>query len=98
MAHVRLAIDVFRPGTADEALRRTREEFIPLLRKQPGFIAYDIIRTGPDEALFIHTCETKEHAEAALQSVVAWAQANLANMIVSVDRHVGELVYTTRDE
>jgi hypothetical protein len=97
MAHVRLAIDIFRPGTADEALRRTREELIPLLREQPGFIAYDIVRTGPDEALFIHTCQTKEEAEAALQRVVAWAQANISDMIVLVHRHVGELVYTTRD-
>jgi hypothetical protein len=96
MAHVRIAIDMFRAGAADEALRRIQAEFIPLLREQPGFIAYEVVRTGADEALFIHTCATAAQAEAALEQVVAWASANIADMIVSVERHVGEMVYSTR--
>lgn len=96
MAHARIAIDIFKPGMADEALRRTREEFVPLLQAQSGFLAYDIVRTGPDTAVFIHTCATAEEAEAATRQVIDWARANIAGMIESVERHTGEVIFSTR--
>lgn len=96
MAHIRIAIDTFRPGAADEAIRRTQAELVPLLQHQPGFIAYEVVRTGPDTALFIHTCETEAQAAAALQSVLSWARERLGDMIVAVERHAGELVFSTR--
>jgi quinol monooxygenase YgiN len=96
MAHVRIALDTFRPGAADEAIRLTQQELVPLLRRQPGFIAYEIVRTGPDTALFIHTCATEAQAADALQRVLGWAQERLGDMIVSVERHAGEVVFSTR--
>ena len=96
MTYVRVALDTFQPGTADEALRRVREQFVPLLQRQPGFLAYEIVRTGEDTALFIHVCETKAQAEAALQAVAGWARDNLGDMVLAVEHHIGELVFSSR--
>ncbi len=98
MAYVRVALDTLQPGRAEELLSRIREGLLPLLRQQPGFVAYEVIRTSADTAVFIHTCATQAQAEAAMQNVAAWVRENVAGVIKSVDTHlVGELAVTSRD-
>ena len=46
MAYVRVALDTIQPGKTAELLTRIREGLLPLLRQQPGFVAYDVITTG----------------------------------------------------
>ena len=97
MAYVRVALDTIQPGKTDELLARIREGLVPQLRQQSGFVAYEVITTGEDTAVFIHTCATRAQAEAAMQSVAAWVREHVAGLIVSVDQHlVGELAYTSR--
>jgi hypothetical protein len=97
MAYVRVALDTIQPGKTAELLTRIREGLLPLLRQQPGFVAYDVITTGADTAVFIHTCDTQAQAEAAMQNAAAWVREHVAGLIVSVDRHlVGELAVTSR--
>jgi hypothetical protein len=98
MAYVRVALDTLQPGKAEELLARIREGLLPMLRQQPGFIAYEVIRTSEDTAAFIHTCDTQAQAEAAKQNVAVWVRENVAGLIKSVDTHlVGELAVTSRD-
>src|SRR4051812_11345664 len=98
MLYVRVALDKFQPNAADEILTRVRQGLLPLLRRQPGFVAYEVIKTGEDSAIFIHTCESKEQAEAAVQTAAMWVRDQIANLIVSVDTHVGELAIASRTE
>src|SRR3954447_6470530 len=98
MAYVRVAYDTIQPGKADELLSRIREGLLPLLREQSGFVSYEVVRTGEDSAMFIHACDTRAQAEAAMQNVAVWVRDNVAALIVSVDLHVvGELAITSRD-
>ena len=99
MAYVRVAVDTLQPGKADELVLRIRNGLLPLLREQAGFVAYEVVMTGEDTAVFIHTCDTQAQAEAAMQNVASWVRENVAGLIVSVDKHlVGELAVTSRDE
>ena len=98
MVYVRIAHDTLQPGTAEKLLVQLREGLLPLLQAQPGFVSYDVVRTGENTAMFIHACETHAQAEAAIQHVSSWVRENVAAMIASVDLHVvGEVVVTSRD-
>ena len=46
--------------------------------------------------MFIHTGATKQQAEAALQAVAGWARDNLGDMVLAVEHHVGELVFSSQ--
>jgi len=96
MPYVRVALDRFQPGAGDQVLAKVQHGLLPVLRQQPGFVAYEVIRTGADSAIFIHTSETQQQAEASLQSVTAWVQENLAGLIAAVENHVGEVAITSR--
>jgi quinol monooxygenase YgiN len=97
MPYTRVALDRFQPGAGDQVLARVQHGLLPLLRQQPGFVAYEVVRTGEDSAIFIHTSETQQQAEASVQTATAWVRENLAGLIAAVETHVGELVVTSRD-
>ena len=44
MPYVRVAVDRFHPGAADEVLNRVKEGLVPILERQPGFVAYEGLR------------------------------------------------------
>ena len=96
MPHVRIAVDRIRPGSVEMVVRKVREGLLPLLRQQPGFVAYDVVATGDDEAVFISTWESRQAAEGSIGLAATWVRENLAELIVSVENHVGELRYSTR--
>jgi len=96
MAFVRMAFDVFRPGTADEAIARVRRELVPVLERQPGFIAYEVVRTGEDTAAFIHTCATRDQVTAAVAAVADWSRENMTDLVLSVETQLGEIVIASR--
>jgi hypothetical protein len=96
MPYVRVAVDRFHLGAADEVLDRVKHGLVPILECQPGFVAYEVVKTGEDLAIFINTWETQEQAEAAVQSAAQWVKDNVANKVVAVDTYVGELALSHR--
>jgi len=98
MAHVRIAIYKFKPGMVDEVIRRAQSGMLPLFRQQPGFVAYDVARTGDDEGVSISTWDSAEQAQVAIQTAAGWVKENLADMVVSVENHVGELSFSSRHQ
>ena len=98
MAHVRLAVYQTRPGTVDEILRRAQSGMLPIFRQQPGFVAYEGVKTGDAEVVSISTWESAEQAQAAVQTAAGWVKENIGDMVVSVDNHVGELGFSSRDQ
>jgi quinol monooxygenase YgiN len=96
MPYVRVAVDRFHPGAVDDVLNRVREGLVPVLERQPGFVAYEVVKTGEDSAIFINTWKTQEQAEAAVQSAAQWVRDNVATRILSVETYVGELTLSYR--
>ncbi len=96
MPYIRVAIDKFHPGAADEVINRVRPGLLPILARQPGFVAYEVVKLSDDSAIFINTWQTMEQAEAAAQSAAGWVRENVASLIESVETYIGELAVTLR--
>ncbi len=62
---------------------------------RPGFVAYSVIKTGETSAISLTVWESREQAEAAIQDAASWARQNVAEMIESVQNHVGEVAFTS---
>ena len=98
MAHIRVAVYTFKPGTVDEVIKRAEAGMLPLFRGQPGFIAYDVAKTGDDRGVSVSTWESAEQAQAAIQVAAGWVKENLADSVVAVENHVGELGFSSRTQ
>ena len=96
MTHVRVSIDKTPPGRVQELVRRAREGLLPIYRSRPGFIAYEVVATGEDEAVFISTWESREQAEATIETAAAWVRENVPDLVLSAEHHVGDLAYSSR--
>lgn len=94
MAHARVVVYTFKAGTAGEAVSKAEREVLPMLRNQPGFISYTIVRSGDDTAVSFSMWDSKRQAEEANRVTGAWVQENLSRSLVSVDRHMGEVAFT----
>ncbi len=93
MQHVRTALYQCKPGTIDEVLRRAEAGMLPTFRQQPGFVAYGIVKTGESSAISLSFWQSQEQAEAAVKVAASWVKENIAEMIESVQNHVGDLSF-----
>jgi heme-degrading monooxygenase HmoA len=79
----------FRPGTIDRVARQAETELAALLRKRPGFVSYEFVKTTESEGVSISTWSSREQAEAAVETSAAWANARIAPLVRSMESHVG---------
>ena len=93
MQHARVGVYKLLPGTVEEVIRRAQAGMLPTFRSQPGFVGYGLIKTGEDAVISLSLWQTREQADAAVQTAAAWVQENLAEMVDSVQNHVGELAF-----
>jgi quinol monooxygenase YgiN len=93
MQHVRVAVYKFKQGTVDEVVRRAEAGLLPTFRNQPGFVAYGVVKTGNDEGVSLSVWETQQQAEKAVQVAATWVKDNIADMVESVQNHVGNLAF-----
>jgi ribosomal protein L3 len=94
--HARVAVYKFRPAGADIVIERAKVGMVPIFRQQPGFIAYVVVKTADDAGVSISAWETAEQAEQAVQAAAAWVKANVAEQVVAVENHVGDVAFTER--
>ncbi len=89
---------VFRllPGQADAEIARCRSEhsLVNLLRQEPGFVAYEVVKLGEDKTMVVQTWETKAHLKRAIPKAAA-ARARLTgvqeSLVVSGKTFAGEV-------
>jgi heme-degrading monooxygenase HmoA len=93
MQHMRIAVYQFKPGRVDEAIRKAETGMLPTFRKQPGFVAYGLLKTGADAAVSISAWQTREEADAAVSVAASWVKENIAELTESVQNHVGDLAF-----
>lgn len=68
-------------GQEDEAIRQAVDGFMPLLQRQPGFVAYYYINTGDGEMLGISVFASKEGAERANELASAYVAEHLEDKL-----------------
>jgi heme-degrading monooxygenase HmoA len=91
MQHVRVALYRVKPGNMDEIIRRAEAGMLPTFRSQPGFVAYGLVITGEDSAISITIWQSEEQANAAVKVAASWVRDNIAEMVESVQNHIGNL-------
>lgn len=96
MKSVRVGVYKLKPGGADEVIRRAEQGMLPIFQQQPGFVAYQVIKTGDDGVVSISTWESHEQAEQAVQQAGAWVKEHMAELTTSVDNYVGDVGFYHR--
>jgi len=94
--HARVVIYKFKPGTADEVIRKADKGLAPVYRKLAGFRSYEAVRTGPDSAISFSTWDSEAQAGEAVKVGTDWVKANIANDVVSADPHTGTVSFSHR--
>ena len=77
------AIRNYRVTDADEIARRVKDEFIPLVRTVPGFVAYYVIDGGDGTLTSVTICEDSTGVEESTLRASEWVQERLADLIES---------------
>jgi len=98
MSCVRIRFYNVRKGKLQEALQAAEAGAAPLLQKQLGFIQYFVARTGLDQMVSVSLWDTEAHLDAANVRLEEWIERNIGDIIVSVDRHFGEVSFFAQSE
>ena len=62
---------------------RLRDEFLPLIREEPGFVAYYGVDVGGGEFVSVSVFETQEQADASNERANQWVKGAAAPFIVA---------------
>lgn len=80
---------------ADELARKGKEEFAPMIKKMPGFVAYTII-AGEDIVSTVSIFEDKAAAEESTKRAIAWAADSVTQFDVPTEVVEGSVtIYET---
>ena len=70
-----------KPNFMTEVMQRIQREFLHIINREPGFIAYYAIRVGNNEVLTISVFETQAGAEGSTPIALEWVNKNLAGFV-----------------
>jgi quinol monooxygenase YgiN len=96
MPHEHVAVYKLQTS-ASEVVKRAEQGMVPNLRRQPGFLAYDLIETGTNSLISISRWQSQEQAEEATKSAASWVKENLGFMLILVENHAGEVVLASQE-
>ena len=65
----------------DEIIRRSQQDFVPLIKQVPGFIAYHLINTGNDTVVTFSLFHNQAGADESTRLATNWVQQNLAQYV-----------------
>ncbi len=82
-------------AAVEELARQGKEDFAPMIKTMPGFVAYTII-AGQDMVSTISIFEDKAAAEESTRKAVAWAADEVTDFDVPTEVIEGEVsIYET---
>ncbi len=82
---------------ASEAARLVRKNFVPLISKVPGLVAYYVIDAGAGEFISVSIFNNKLTAEESNRRASGWVQDNVAALLPNPPQiTAGEVVATKR--
>ena len=65
----------------NEVMQRIQGEFLQIINREPGFIAYYAMRVGNNEVLTISVFETQAGAEGSTPMALEWVTRNLDGFV-----------------
>jgi quinol monooxygenase YgiN len=73
------------PGQRDEVVRRVDEGWADQLRKEPGFVSYHVVASGPNELVSMTACLDEEMLARVVQKSGEWVGTRLLGMDVTLE-------------
>ena len=64
-----------------ELSRRVQEEFVPMCRDIPGFVAYHVVDAGGGEIASITVCDDQAGVEESTRRAADWVGGNVSQYI-----------------
>ena len=83
MQYTDLATITTKPGQMRDCLRTLEADLLPAARKETGFVAYTVAKTGESTAVAFGVWQTHEQAERAMKSLDTWAKKSGDKLIDS---------------
>jgi len=68
-------------GQADQAIRLTESELVPVVSALPGFVAYQALLVGPQAMATISTYRDREAADSANSFAADWVEKRLDSVV-----------------
>jgi hypothetical protein len=85
-----------REAEWDAFMLLQRDHFVPLLREQPGFRDFEVVRTGPASGVATLWWESEEARKAAAPRLHEWVTAHLDPFFLTLENPSGSVVLSTR--
>ena len=80
------------PDRVDELMHRVDDQFCPLLEREEGFVAYQVLDCGDGLLVSITTCRTQDAADACAALSASWVRENLGDIDYQrIDASTGEV-------
>ena len=79
-------------GREDAAIKHAQDGVLPMLARQPGFVAYYFINIGDGEMLAVSVFETQEGAEGANELAKEYITKHLPDVLRRTMMLEGEVV------
>ena len=98
MRYARIVQYELRRGAVDFAIRNARVGLLPIFRRLPGFVSYQVARTGEASVLSVSQWESKAAAENADRAAAEWVKQNLPETIVSAKPTIAEVAFDSETE
>jgi heme-degrading monooxygenase HmoA len=96
IGYVRIGYYRMRAALVDRVARQAQADMLLLFKRDPGFIGFQMVRSGSDELISISQWETRAQAEAAVDRELSWIKATAAHAVTSTESHVGGIVLSER--
>jgi len=93
MNHLRLALYDITSGTAEEAAEVAKKGLLPIFKKQPGFVRYEVGKLDNGGIVSFSVWETGDEAQAAVDTAASWVAENLATRVSLRESHVGDMFW-----
>ncbi len=84
----------FAAGKGHEVTQKAEAGLLPIYRGHAGFQSYMVVLTGGDSGFSISTWDNEGQATEAVRTAQTWVKANIADLIVSADNHVGSVAFS----
>jgi len=73
-------------GKLDETLRRTRAGFVPIVRRLPGFVSYQVMDPGDTTLITVSVFETADGGNECTRRATAWVEEYLGDLVMGPPR------------
>ncbi len=88
-----IVIKKFRSESVEKSIEDARTRFLPLVSQMPGFISYNLVKSGDSTTVSILSFNSKLEADASTTASTQWIKENNLGALYQLEELItGEVV------